>query len=76
MYRAVTENEAVVVTETMALMSDGVRLYTRVAMPRREGKLPIILIEKPEYIRTLPFYGEAIYLVGARYLPNTKLFYI
>ena len=43
----ITENEFVTVTETFATMPDGVRLYTRYAVPKDKEKCPIVYIRTP-----------------------------
>ena len=42
-----TENDTVRVTEEMVTMSDGVRLYTRYALPAGAGKCPTVFIRTP-----------------------------
>ena len=47
MYPVFSENDFVSVTESMIPMSDGVKLYTRVAVPKGKGKCPIVFIRTP-----------------------------
>ena len=47
MYPIFTENEFVCVTESMVPMTDGVKLYTRVVVPKGKDKYPIIFIRTP-----------------------------
>lgn len=47
MYPVVTENENVKVTERYFVMSDGVRLYTRIATPKDGDKFPVVFIRTP-----------------------------
>ena len=47
MYPIITENELVTVTETFVSMPDGVRLYTRYAVPKGIKKCPIVYIRNP-----------------------------
>ena len=47
MYPIITENEFVTVTETFATMPDGVRLYTRYAVPKGKEKCPTVYIRTP-----------------------------
>jgi len=47
MYPIITESLSVRVTETMVPMRDGVRLYTRIAVPQGQEKCPVVLIRTP-----------------------------
>ena len=47
MYPITTENDIVTVTETFLVMPDGVRLYTRYAVPKGIEKCPIVYIRTP-----------------------------
>ncbi len=47
MYPIITENELVTVTETYAVMPDGVQLYTRYAVPKGIQKCPTVYIRTP-----------------------------
>lgn len=47
MYPIITENDFIRVTETMVKMNDGVRLYTRVAVPKGKEKCPVVFIRTP-----------------------------
>ena len=46
-YPIISENEAVIVTETYATMPDGVRLYTRYAVPKTGEKHPVVYQRTP-----------------------------
>lgn len=45
--KIITENEVVTVTEEFATMPDGVRLYTRYAVPRGVEKCPVVYMRTP-----------------------------
>ena len=47
MYPIYAENEAVRVTERYFTMPDGVNLYTRIAVPKKEGKYPTVFVRTP-----------------------------
>ena len=47
MYPIVTENETVSVTEQYFTMPDGVKLYTRIVVPKGKDKYPIIFKRSP-----------------------------
>lgn len=47
MYSIITENELVTVTETFATMPDGIRLYTRYAVPKGMEKCPVVYMRTP-----------------------------
>ena len=47
MYPLVTENEAIRVTERYFTMPDGVKLYTRIATPKKQNTFPIVFIRTP-----------------------------
>jgi len=47
MYPIVTQNEIVSVTERYFTMPDGVNLYTRIAVPKKPGKYPVVFIRTP-----------------------------
>ena len=47
MYPVITENETVHVTEQYFTMSDGVGLYTRIAVPKGKKKAPIVFFRTP-----------------------------
>ncbi len=47
MYPITTENDIVKVTETYFTMDDGVKLYTRVVVPREMEKAPIVYMRTP-----------------------------
>ena len=46
-YPIVSENESVILTETYVVMPDGVRLYTRYAVPKTGEKFPIVYKRTP-----------------------------
>ncbi len=130
-YPIITENEFVTMTETLVPMSDGVRLYTRYALPKGVEKCPIVYIRTPyershngeahnveeylndqfikrgyavllqhcrgrgdsegecvpykeredglttlDFIRSLPFYCEEIYITGGSYLATVHFSYL
>ena len=47
MYPITTENEKITVTETYFEMADGVRLYTRIAVPKGVEKCPVVFMRTP-----------------------------
>lgn len=47
MYPIISENENIKVTEEYIAMDDGVRLYTRVAVPKMSGSIPVVFIRTP-----------------------------
>ncbi len=47
MYPITTENESVKITEQYFTMPDGVKLYTRVVVPKDTDKCPIVFIRTP-----------------------------
>ena len=46
-YPIISENESVILTETYVVMPDGVRLYTRYAVPKTGEKFPIVYKRTP-----------------------------
>lgn len=56
MYPVISENEKITVTETFFEMSDGVKLYTRIAVPKGADKCPVVFMRTPyEDALTKPF---------------------
>ena len=47
MYPIYAENDKVSVTERYFTMPDGVNLYTRIAVPKKEGKYPTVFVRTP-----------------------------
>ncbi len=47
MYPLINENENVILREEYVEMSDGVRLYTRIAIPKGKEKCPVVFIRTP-----------------------------
>ncbi len=47
MYPLIAENDTLILREEYVKMSDGVRLYTRIAIPKGKEKHPIVLIRTP-----------------------------
>lgn len=47
MYPMISENDSLRITETYIAMPDGVRLYTRIVIPKGTDSLPIVFIRTP-----------------------------
>ena len=68
MYPVFTENENMRMTEQYFVMSDGVKLYTRIAAPKGAEKFPIVFIRTPYekahngIAREIAEYGENPYI--------------
>ncbi len=73
MYPITTENEKITVTETYFEMNDGVKLYTRIAVPKGIDKCPVVLMRSPyEEALTEPITSSVEEVTNTVVLAETK----
>ena len=69
MYPVISENDKFTVTETYFEMNDGVKLYTRIAVPKGIDKCPLVFMRSPyENALSVPFnpdvYNDNQFLIS------------